>query len=103
VSNKIVDYQSVGRKLIVPDPLPQGALPVYDKDIKSPAVTVSKRGRIPDTIQEGERITVPLFEIGSYPQVRFSQVKARRFNLIDRAQQRAKKLVLNFSICKELR
>jgi hypothetical protein len=63
---------------------------VYDKDIKNPAVVVSKRGQVPDTIQEGERITVPLFEIASYPQVRFSQVKARRFNLIDRAQQRAK-------------
>jgi len=55
------------------------------KDIKCPAVVVSKRGRVPDTIQEGERITVPTFEIASYPQVRFSQVKARRFNLIDRA------------------
>lgn len=60
------------------------------KDVKVPAVTVSKRGRVPDSLVEGERVTVPLFEIASYPQVRFSQAKARRFNLIDRAQQRAK-------------
>ena len=85
-----LDYQSIGRKLLVPDPLPLGALPVYDKDIKIPAVVVGKRGRVPDSVQEGERVTVPLFEIASYPQVRFSQAKARRFNLIDRAQQRAK-------------
>ena len=39
---------------------------------------------------EGERITVGTWEIISYPQVRFSQVKERRYNLIDRAQQRAK-------------
>lgn len=73
------------------------------KDIKIPAVVVSKRGRVPDSLIEGERVTVPLFEIASYPQVRFSQAKARRFNLIDRAQQRAKEnLVLNFTICKEI-
>ena len=85
-----LDYQSVGRKLLVTDPLPQGALPIYDKDVKVPAVVVSKRGRVPDDVIEGERVTVPMFEIASYPQVRFSQAKARRFNLIDRSQQRAK-------------
>jgi hypothetical protein len=85
-----LDYQAIGRKLLVVDPLPQGALPVYDKDVKIPALIVSKRGQMPDTVVEGERITVPTFEIGSYPQVRYSQVKERRYNLIDRAQQRAK-------------
>ena len=85
-----LDYQGVGRKLIVVDPLPQGALPVYDKDIQIPATVISKRGQVPDRILEGERITVPTLEIASYPQVRFSQIKERRFNLIDRAQQKAK-------------
>ena len=85
-----LDYQGVGRKLVVVDPLPQGALPVYDKDVQIPAVLVSKRGAVPDRVIEGERITVPTFEIASYPQIRFSQIKERRFNLIDRAQQKAK-------------
>ena len=85
-----LDYQGVGRKLIVVDPLPQGALPVYDKDVQIPATIIGKRGQVPDRILEGERITVPTFEIASYPQVRFSQIKERRFNLIDRAQQKAK-------------
>ena len=85
-----LDYQGIGRKLLVVDPLPQGALPVYDKDVKIPVVVVGKRGQAPDTIVEGERITVGTWEIVSYPQVRFSQVKERRYNLIDRAQQRAK-------------
>jgi len=85
-----LDYQGIGRKLLVVDPLPQGALPVYDKDVKIPVVVIGKRGQAPDTIVEGERITVGTWEIISYPQVRFSQVKERRYNLIDRAQQRAK-------------
>lgn len=85
-----LDYQGIGRKLLVVDPLPQGALPVYDKDVDVRAFVVPKRGFAPDQIVEGDRIQVPTFEIVSYPQVRFQQVKERRFNVIDRAQQRAK-------------
>lgn len=85
-----LDYQGIGRKLLVVDPLPQGALPVYDKDVDAKAYVISKRGKAPDQVIEGDRIQVPTFEIVSYPQVRFSQVKERRFNVIDRAQQRAK-------------
>lgn len=85
-----LDYQGIGRKLLVVDPLPQGAMPVYDRDVDAKAFTVSKRGAAPEQIIEGERIMVPTFEIVAYPQVRFSQIKERRFNIIDRAQQRAK-------------
>jgi hypothetical protein len=85
-----LDYQGIGRKLLVVDPLPQGVLPVYDKDVDARAFVLSKRGTAPDQIIEGDRIQVPTFEIVSYPQVRFSQVKERRFNVIDRCQQRAK-------------
>ena len=85
-----LDYQGIGRKLLMVDPLPQGALPVYDKDVDAKAFVISKRGKAPDQIIEGDRIQVPTFEVISYPQVRFSQVKERRFNVIDRAQVRAK-------------
>jgi hypothetical protein len=37
---KNLDYQGVGRKAVVVDPLPQGALPVYDRDIDVRAVVV---------------------------------------------------------------
>ena len=84
-----LDYQGIGRKLFVVDPLPQGALPIYDRDVDVRSFVISKRGAAPDQIIEGDRIQVPTFEIVSYPQVRFSQVKERRFNIIDRAQQRA--------------
>ncbi len=85
-----LDYYAIGRKLLVVDPLPQGVYPIYDKDIKIPAYVVGKRGQAPDAIQEGERFTVPTFEIVVYPQARFSQIKARRFNLVDRIQTRAR-------------
>ena len=85
-----LDYQGIARKLLVVDPLPQGALPVYDRDVDAKAFTVSKRGNAPEQLIEGARFQVPPFEVVAYPQVRFSQIKERRFNIIDRAQQRAK-------------
>ena len=83
-------YQSIGRKLLVVDPLPQGALARYEKDIDVPATVISKRGQAPDVIVEGADFLVPTWVITSYPQVDLSQVKQRMFNIIDRAQVKAK-------------
>ena len=83
-------YQSIGRKLVVVDPLPQGALARYEKDIDAPATLISKRGEAPDTVIEGEDFLLPTWDITSYPQIRLSQVKERMFNIIDRAQVKAK-------------
>ena len=85
-----LDYYAIGRKLLVVDPLPQGVYPIYDKDIKIPCYIVGKRGQVPDRIVEGERVTIPTWELTCYPQARFSQIKARRFNLVDRIQTRAR-------------
>lgn len=85
-----LDYAGVGRKALVVDPLPQGALPVYDRDIDVSAVVVSSNGSAPESRVFGDRVTVPEFEIVSNPTVRIAEVKRRRFNVIDRAQQKAR-------------
>lgn len=85
-----LDYQGVGRKVLVVDPLPQGALPVYDRDIDVAAFVVSSNGTAPESRVFGDRVTVPEFEIMSNPTVRIAEVKRRRFNVIDRAQQKAR-------------
>lgn len=85
-----LDYMGVGRKALVVDPLPQGALPVYDRDIDVRAVVVSSNGSAPESRVFGDRVTVPEFEIVSNPTVRIAEVKRRRFNVIDRAQQKAR-------------
>jgi len=85
-----LDYEGVFRRAVVVDPLPQGALPYYDKDIDVPAVVIGEEGETPETIVKGKRILIPLFELGSNPKIPFTQVKERRFNLIDRAQDKAK-------------
>lgn len=87
---KNLDYQGVGRRVLVIDPLPQGALPVYDRDIDVSAVVVSSNGSAPESRVFGDRVTVPEFEVVSNPTVRIAEVRRRRFNVIDRAQQKAR-------------
>lgn len=85
-----LDYMGVGRKALVVDPLPQGALPMYEKDIDVSAVIISMHGSAPESRVQGDRVLVPEFEIVSNPTVRIAEVKRRRFNVIDRAQQKAR-------------
>jgi hypothetical protein len=85
-----LDYQGVGRKALVVDPLPQGALPVYDRDIDVAAVVVSSNGAAPESRVFGDRVTVPELEYVSNPTVRIAEVKRRRFNVVDRMQQKAR-------------
>ena len=85
-----LDYQGVGRRVLVIDPLPQGALPVYDRDIDVAATVVSSNGSAPESRVFGDRVTVPEFELVSNPTVRIAEVRRRRFNVIDRAQQKAR-------------
>lgn len=85
-----LDYMGVGRKALVVDPLPQGALPIYEKDIDVSATIIASHGSAPESVVRGDRITVPEFEVVSYPTVRIAEVKRRRYNVIDRAQQKAR-------------
>ena len=85
-----LDYQGVGRKALVVDPLPQGALPIYEKDIDVQATIISSNGSAPESRIFGDRVTIPEFEVVSNPTVRIAEVRRRRFNVIDRAQQKAR-------------
>ena len=89
-----LDYQGIARRALVVDPLPQGALPVYDRDIDVAAVVISSNGSGPESRVFGDRVTVPEFEIFSNPTVRIAEVKRRRFNVIDRAVQKARQEIM---------
>lgn len=88
-----LEYQAVGRKLLLVDELPQGALARYERDVAATAYVVSRRGAVPDKFIEGEEVIVPTFEIAAYPTVRLSDIKARRFFIVDRAQIKAKEAI----------
>lgn len=90
---RALEYQAVGRKLLMVDELPQGAYARYEKDVRATAIVISRRGGVPDEIIEGEEVLVPTFEIATNPQIRLSEVKARRFYIVDRAQIKAKEAI----------
>src|SRR5271157_1547969 len=84
------DYTSVGRKTFLVEQLPDGALPIYDKDPNVTAYVVGEEGQNILAIQKPRRVIFPLFEVSSNPEIPLTQVKERRFDLIERAQDLAK-------------
>lgn len=85
-----LDYSGVARRAFVVDALPTGALPVYERDIDVAATIVSSNGSAPESVVRGDRVTIPEFEIVSNPLVRIREVRQRRFNVIERAVQKAR-------------
>jgi hypothetical protein len=84
------DYTSVVRKTFLVEYLPDGAMAVYDKDPDVPAYVVGEEGENILAIVKTKRVQFPLFEIASNPEIPLTQVKERRFDLIERAQDLAK-------------
>lgn len=68
----------------------QGALPTYELDIDVAAVVVSSNGAVPESRVWGSRVMVPTWEVASNPTIRFAEAQRRRFNVIDRAIQKAR-------------
>ena len=84
------DYTSVARKAFLVEQLPDGALPIYDKDPNVTAFVVGEEGENILAITKPRRVIFPLFEIASNPEIPLTQIKERRFDLIERSQDLAK-------------
>ena len=98
------DYMSIARKALMVETLPDGALPIYDKEFDTAAQTVGSTpgGSFVEAFIVGEeggdivrvtkpkRVTVPTFEIVSNPMIPITQIKERRFDLVARSLNLAK-------------
>ena len=84
------DYAAVGRKTFLVEQLPDGALPIYDKDPDVTAFVVGEEGQNILAVTKPRRVIFPLFEIASNPEIPLTQIKERRFDLIERAQDLAR-------------
>lgn len=84
------DYAAVGRKTFLVEQLPDGALPIYDKDPDVTAYVVGEEGQNIVAITKSRRVIFPLFEIASNPEIPLTQIKERRFDLIERSLDLAK-------------
>lgn len=88
------DYQSVARKAFYVEQLPDGALPLYDKDAEVTAYVISEEGMNIVAVQKPKRVSVPLFEIASNPEIPLSEIKAKRFDLLERSIDLAKSEIM---------
>lgn len=98
------DYMSIARKALMVETLPDGALPIYDKEFDTSAMTVGstpgssfveafvvgEEGGDIVRVTKPKRVTVPTFEIVSNPMIPITQIKERRFDLVARALNLAK-------------
>ena len=78
------DYSSVIRKLYLVDVLPNGTLPVYEKDIDAKAYIVGEEGDSISVFIKGQRILFPLFELTALPEIPLTEITNRRFDVIER-------------------
>jgi hypothetical protein len=98
------DYMSIARKALMVETLPDGALPIYDKEFDTNAMTVGstpgssfveafvvgEEGGDIVRVTKPKRVTVPTFEIVSNPMIPITQIKERRFDLVARSLNLAK-------------
>jgi hypothetical protein len=85
------DYMSIARKALMVETLADGALPIYDKEFDHTgqsftlAFVIAEEGLSPASVVKPIRVTVPTFEIAEMPMISISQIKERRFDVVQRA------------------
>jgi hypothetical protein len=85
------DYMSIARKALMVETLADGALPIYDKEFDSSgqsftlAFVIGEEGLSPASVVKPLRVTVPTFEIAEMPMISITQIKERRFDVVQRA------------------
>ncbi len=84
------DYSSVGRKTFLVEQLPDGAMPIYDKDPDVTAYVIGEEGQSITAIMKPRRVIFPLFEVAALPKAPLTQIKERRYDLLKRMQDLGK-------------
>jgi hypothetical protein len=84
-----MDMESLARRIFSVQPLPAGTLPIYPRVRGQPAYVIHEDGQRVQSVIRRERIVIPLLEIGSNPQIPLSDIRFRRYDLIERAQDLA--------------
>lgn len=86
---ELLDYHGLGRRLLKVDPIPQGEIPVYDKDIAEFAsVRVANFGAPPMVESKVKRIQFPTMQLARNARVPYEDIQVRRYPVFDRAKER---------------
>ncbi len=86
---ELLDYQGIGRRLLKVDPIPQGEIPVYDKDIAEFAsVRVANLGEPPLVETSVKRVMFNTVNLARKARVSYEDIEVRRYPVFDRAKER---------------
>jgi HK97 family phage major capsid protein len=88
------DYQSVARKAFYVEQLPDGALPIYDKDASVVGYMVGDEGQNIIAVQKPKRMLFDLFVIAANPEIPLEEIKAKRFDLLERSIDLGKSAIM---------
>jgi len=83
------DYVAIGRQVFAVDHLPAAAPMWYDLDPQFQALVVGPKGGVDVTEINTTRINLEPLILAVYPKVHVMDVATRRFNILDREQERA--------------
>jgi hypothetical protein len=86
---EMLDYHGIGRRLLKVDPIPQGEIPIYDKDIPEFAsVRLGNFGTPPLVETRVKRILFPTMQLAKNARVAYEDIQVRRYPVFDRAKER---------------
>lgn len=87
------DYFGVARKTFYVEQLPDGALPIYDKDPDVTAYLIGEEGENVISVVKPRRVIFPLFELAANPTIPLSQIREKRYDLIERSQDLGRSVI----------
>ena len=85
------DYVAIGRQVFAVDHLPAAAPMWYDLDPQFQALVVGPKGGVDVTEIATTRVNLEPLILAVYPKVGVMDVATRRFNILDREQERAQR------------
>ena len=91
---EIIDYEGFARRILKTYTLAQGQVNRIDRDVDVAAFVVSSDGRAVETRVSDRYIFPPEYEVTAFPSIRISEVFQKQFDVLDRAQDRAKQAIM---------
>ena len=91
---KVVEGDSLARRLLLKDELFGKPVSSYSRDITSVVYYISRRGAVPESFSEGDTFIPPTFEIAAMPSIRILEMLSQRIELLKRSVQHGAEALL---------
>jgi hypothetical protein len=89
-----IKLESIARKVLALDECPQGGVLVYGKKMLENIHILSRRGAVPDLIDEGEEFNAEIFEIAANPTVRINTICHEKWNSLKETTKTAGEVII---------